>query len=149
LNPIKFIDPSGLFEIIVNDPGGRTDPTYGGTITVTGESGQTVSVPGSSWPNPQHPSPGIASGDYSGVYSPTGHQGQLPGVRIENGQPVPTLGPNPAQGGQEFATGINIHCGYSPTNRGSAGCVTIQPDYCQQVWGVLRPGETGTVTIRR
>jgi RHS repeat-associated protein len=148
-NPARFSDRLGLFDIIVNDPGGRTGPTYGGNITVTGQGGQTVTVPGSSWPNPTHPSPGIESGAYSGVYIPTGHQGQLPGVRIENGLPVPTLGPNPAQSGQEFATGINIHCGFSPTNRGSAGCVTIHPDHCQQVWGVLQPGETGTITIGR
>ncbi len=148
-NPLRYIDPWGLFDIIVSDPGGRTGPAYGGTISITGESGQSVTVPGSSWPNPTNPSPGIAPGTYEGIYSPTGHQGRDPGVRVENGSPVPTLGPNPAQNGQGIATGINIHCGFSPTNRGSAGCITIQPDYCQQVWDVLRPGETGPIRVGR
>ena len=33
------------------------------------------------------------------------------------------------------------------TNRGSAGCITIHPDDCERVWGVLQEGETGSVTI--
>lgn len=148
-NPISFIDPFGLFEITVNDPGGRSGATYGGTITVTGNNGQTVTVPASSWPNPSNPSPGIQSGSYTGTYSPTGHQGTTNGVRVNNGGQVPTMGPNPAQGGQSNATGINIHCGNTATNRGSAGCITVSPSSCQQVWSVLQPGETGTIQVNR
>lgn len=148
-NPLSYIDPFGLFEITVNDPGGRNGTTYGGTITVTGNNGQTVTVPASSWPNPSNPSPGVQPGSYTGTYSPTGHQGTTNGVRVNNGGQVPTMGPNPAQGGQSNATGINIHCGDSATNRGSAGCITVSPSSCQQVWSVLQPGETGTVQVNR
>lgn len=148
-NPISLIDPYGLFDIVVNDAGGRNGPAYGGTITVTGDNGQSVTVPGSSWPNPSNPSPGIEPGSYPGVYSPTGHQGRVEGVRLNDGGRIPTLGPNPAQRNSSFATGINLHCGFRANRRGSAGCLTIDPDYCQQVWDVLRPGETGTVTVNR
>jgi len=148
-NPVMGTDPSGLFDATVNDTGGRNGATYGGMITVTGDCGQTVTVPGSSWPNPKNPNPGVATGTYPGTYSPTGHQGSYPGIRVNNGGNIPTIGPNPAQGGQRYANGINIHCGYSQTNRGSAGCITIQPNHCQAVWNVLQPGETGTITINR
>jgi RHS repeat-associated protein len=148
-NPVNFIDPWGLFTIVVSDPGGRNGPTYGATITVTSDSGQTVTVAGSSWPNPNNPSPGVASGTYDAIYSPTGHHGISPGVRLENGNAIPTLGPNPAQNNQPFATGINMHAAFSPTCRGSAGCITIDPDQASLVWGILQPGETGTITIVR
>lgn len=138
-----------LFEITVNDPGGRNGPAYGGTITVTGNNGQSVTVPASSWPNPTNPNPGVSPGTYPGTYSPTGHQGRTNGVRVNNGGRVPTLGPNPAQGGRNSATGINIDCGYRENRRGSAGCITIEPESCQQVWNVLQPGETGTVNVQR
>ena len=147
--PTRYVDPYGLFEITVNDSGGRNGPTYGGTITVTGDNGKTVTVPASSWPNPTNSSPGITPGTYPGTYSPTGHQGRTNGVRVNNGGPVKTLGPNPTQGGQSFARGINIHCGYRDNRRGSAGCVTVAPGYCEQVWDVLQPGETGNITVKR
>ncbi len=149
LNPINFFDPWGLFEITVKDTSGRYGQTYGGQITITGDSGQTVTVQGSSWPNPSNPHPGISEGQYPSVYSPTGHREQKPGVRLKDGGQVPTLAPNPDQGGQSFSTGINIHCGDSPTNRGSAGCITIQPDQCEEAFNVLQPGETGNVSISR
>jgi RHS repeat-associated protein len=148
-NPVNWVDPWGLFTIEVNDTGGRNVQTYGGNITVTGENGSTVTVPGSSWPNPNNPNPGIAEGSYNATFSQTGHHGTEPGVRLENGGNIPTIGPNPAQNNEQFANGINIHCGDTATNRGSAGCITIQPDHCQQVWDVLRQGETGTVNITR
>ena len=148
-SPIFDIDPLGLYDIIVNDTGGRNGATYGGTMTVTGNNGQSVTVPVSTWPNPTNPSPGIQPGSFVSTYSPTGHQQTRPGVRVNNGAYIPTMGPNPAQGGQPRANGINIHCGNSQTNRGSAGCITIAPSHCQQVWDVLQPGETGTVQINR
>jgi RHS repeat-associated protein len=148
-NPVNWADPWGLFTIEVNDSGGRNGPPYGGSITVTGENGTTVTVPGSSWPNPNNPNPGIAEGSYNAVFSQTGHHGKEPGVRLENGGNIPTIGPNPAQNNEQFANGVNIHCGDSVRNRGSAGCITIHPDHCQQVWDVLRQRETGTVNITR
>ena len=148
-DPINLVDPLGLFDIAINDSGGRSGATFGGTMTVTGDNGQSVTVPVSSWPNATNPSPGVAPGIHEGTYSPTGHQGRTNGVRVNNGGNVATNGPNPAQGGQSFANGINIHCGYSQTNRGSAGCITIQPDRCKGVWNILQPGETGTITISR
>lgn len=138
-----------MFDATITDTGGRDGSTYGGTLTVTGSHGQTVSVPASSWPNPTNQSPGISPGTFPSTYSPNGHQGQYPGIRVNNGGQIPALGPNPAQGNQSTANGINIHCGASATNRGSAGCITIQPDQCQSVWDVLQPGETGNVTIGR
>ncbi|MCK5344490.1 MAG: RHS repeat-associated core domain-containing protein, partial [Candidatus Heimdallarchaeota archaeon] len=59
-DPINLIDPLGLFTIVVNDSSGRNGPTYGATITVTGNNGQSVTVSGSSWPNPTNPSPGVS-----------------------------------------------------------------------------------------
>ncbi|MDR1529990.1 MAG: hypothetical protein LBS40_06290, partial [Burkholderiales bacterium] len=148
-NPIMFTDPWGLFTITVDDSGGRNGSTYGGTMTVVGNNGQTVTVPVSTWPNPTNPSPGIQPGAYPGTYSPTGHRGRTNGVRVNDGNAIPTLGPNPAQNNQPFADGINIHCGDTQTNRGSSGCITIDPNYCQQVWNALQPGETGPVQVNR
>lgn len=148
-NPTSRIDPWGLFDATVNDPGGRNGPPYGGSITITGDNGQTVTAPVSSWPNPTNANPGVAPGTYSGTYSPTGHHGNDPAINVNNGGQVPTNGPNPNQGGQPFATAIEVHCGDTNTNRGSAGCITVSPNYCDTVWGVLQSGETGTITINR
>jgi uncharacterized protein RhaS with RHS repeats len=149
-NPMYWIDPLGLkFTVTVTDSGGRNGPTYGGTATVATDHGTSVTVPASSHPNPNNPSPGVADSTSDAVYRDKGHQGKSPGVRLEDGGPVPTAGPNPAQGGASFATGINIHCGDSMTNRGSAGCITISPDKCGAFFGAFNNGETGTVTIQR
>ena len=148
-DPVNGIDSNGLFTIIVNEEGSRNGKTYGAIITVQGDNGKIAVVPGSSFPNPKNESPGIASGNYSATYTPTGHKGSMPGVRINNGLPVPTLGPNPAQNMTPIATGINIHCGDSSTNRGSAGCVTIQPDSCNAFFDVLQSGQTGNVEIKK
>ncbi len=148
-NPLSYVDPLGLFDIVVTDYGGRNGPTYGGMMTVLGQNGQSVTVPVSSWPNPSNPSPGVAPETYFGTYGPHAHQGRKPGVRVNNGGQVQTLGPNPAQGGAGYATGVNIHCGYKSSRRGSTGCVTVDPLFCKDVWDVLQPGETGVVTITR
>ncbi len=145
--PVNRIDPMGLFEIEVSDPWGRSGSTYGGTITVIGNNGISVIVNGSSWPNPTNANPGIATGTYNATYSSTGHHGTDPAV-LFNGA-IPTLNSNPNNNLQPNATNIQIHCGDTPTNRGSAGCITIQPDQCQQVWNLLQNGQTGTVTINR
>jgi RHS repeat-associated protein len=148
-NPINRIDPLGLFKIVAADSGGRNGQTYGGTMMVIGDNGQVVFVDISSWPNPRNTAPGIAEGIFDSIYSPTGHRGTTNGVRLEDGDEIPTLGPNPVQDSQSKATGVNIHCGDTQTNRGSTNCITIKPDQCQKVWNVLQPGETGTVTLTR
>ena len=153
-NPVNSKDVFGLadggVDIVINDTGGRFGPPYGGTLTVTNPDGGTVTVNASSWPNPTNPSPGIAPGTYPATYSPTGHQGITNGVRLNNGTAIPTNNnePNPAQDGGTIATGINIHCGNTAANRGSAGCITVNPAQCQPLWNVLSPGPV-TVTLRR
>jgi RHS repeat-associated protein len=155
-SPENWTDPFGLFKIQIVERGTRSGTPFGATATITGDNGQTVTVPASTWSNPESfyndPSripQSIQEGTYNAVYSPTGHHKEEPGVRIEDGGKVPTLGPNPEHGGASYAVGVNIHEAYSTTNRGSRGCPTIHPDYAPSVWGVLQPGERGTVTIKR
>ena len=148
-NPYRYLDPDGLFTITILEYGERNGPTYGAQIAVTGDNGKVARVQGSTWPNPTNSSPGISQGTYDAVYSTTGHKGTTYGIRLENGGKIPTLGPNPAQDDAEYATGVNIHRGYSSSNRGSAGCITIDPHQASEVWNVLQNGETGTVTITR
>ncbi|OGP66415.1 MAG: hypothetical protein A2W27_02865 [Deltaproteobacteria bacterium RBG_16_44_11] len=148
-NPVINTDPSGLFEVNVIEFGTRNSPTYGALVFVEGKCDQFVTVMGSSWPNPNNSNPGIAPGTYSAVYSATGHRGRTNGIRLRNGGAIPTIGPNPEQNNNWFATGINIHCGYSETSRGSAGCITLRPFTCSEVWEILTEGETGTVTLKR
>jgi len=151
-NPINRNDPRGLeFVIMVYEFGKKGGKTYEATITVSSDvSGKTVKIPGSSWPNPNNPNPGIAEGDYSGYYGSKAHKkGTKPGVVLENNGYIPTIGPNGNQNGSSKANLIHLHCGDSNKNRGSAGCITIKPDYCEQVWSVLTEGETGQINIRR
>jgi hypothetical protein len=157
-NPVNLIDPFGLdpFSAWVFDPGGRNGSTYGGVMYVN-SNGQSVMVNVSSWPNPFNSSPGIAPtngvwnpltntiGAYPAIFDPTGLHGTDPAIVIPGF--VPTNGPNPYQFNLPMANLIRIHCGKSPTNRGSSGCVTIQPDQCQKVWNILQSGQPGTVTI--
>lgn len=149
-DPVNLSDPSGLFTIIINDPGSRGGgSSYGGTVTVIPDNGPIVSVPGSSWPNPSNANPGVAPGSYSATYSNTGHHGSSPGVNLNGGGYIPTIGPNPNQGGQSTANGVQVHCGDSPSNRGSAGCMTVQPGSCGSAFGSLGEGETGSVIVIR
>jgi RHS repeat-associated protein len=149
-NPIAAFDPFGLeFEIEVTDSGGGNGSTYGGTATVTTDHGTSVSVRASSHPNPNRDHPTVTEGSHGATYSGTGHRQERPGVRLRDGAPVATTGPNPRQNNQAVADGINVHCGASPTNRGSAGCITIHPDDCERFFEALNEGETGTVNISR
>jgi RHS repeat-associated protein len=148
-NPINVIDPLGLFDIQIADNGGKKGPTYGGIMRVEGDNGKVTYVEVSIWPNPTRPEPGIASGEFNSIYSTTGHKGVTNGVRLEDGKPIPTIGPNPGNNNQMTATGVNIHCGDTQTNRGSTNCITIRPDQCQQVWDVLQEGEKGKVDVSR
>jgi RHS repeat-associated protein len=147
--PTTSIDPSGLFRAVVADPGGRYGPTYGGSMFLIGNSGESVYVPISIYPNPYGKAPGIAGGIFPSIYSPVGHQKTKPGIRLRDGGKIRTLRANPAQNNNKYATGVNIHCGDSPTNRGSKNCIVIHPDYCQDVWDVLEPNETGIVDVNR
>jgi len=148
-NPYRYVDPDGLFEITIVEMGEKNGAAYAAKIKVIGDNGKIAEVRGSTWPNPNNPSPGIADGTYDAIYSITGHKGASNGVRLENGSKIPTLGPNPAQNNQRYATGVNVHSGYNAMNRGSAGCITVNPSEAQKVWDVLKNGETGTVTISR
>ena len=149
-NSINLVDPWGLFKMTVTDTGGRTGPVYGATIVVEGDNGKMVTVSGSSWPNPNNPNPGIAEGIYRGKYSATAHKhGTKPGIILNNNKAVPTLGPDPANNNEPYATFVHVHSGYSFKRRGSAGCITIRPDQSQKVWDILQEGETGTVTVIR
>jgi hypothetical protein len=148
------MDPLGLFRVRVHDIGGRMGPAYGAIITVESDDGtKSITVPGSSWPNPKDKSPGIEEGTYSGRYSPTGHK-NTPGINLQGGGVVPTLDPNPRQNGESVADHINVHCGWSGKWRGSQGCITIHPDYCQSVWDLLdqfrsKGEDRGTVGVMR
>jgi RHS repeat-associated protein len=148
-NLVNVVDPSGLFFAVVLESGTKKGKTFGAKIIVTSQKGQTVIVSGSSWPNPSHPNPGIKEGWYAAVYSPTGHRQSAPGIRLRNGKPIPTLGPNPKQRGKSIADGINIHSSDDDSWRGSAGCITIKESEAEKVWNILEPGETGSVLIIR
>jgi RHS repeat-associated protein len=157
-NPTNLSDLYGLADggttttISVTEGGNRTGPTYGATIIVNLPDAGTQTLSGSSWPNATNSNPGVASGTYSATYSSTGHHGTSPGVRLNNGGAVSTVGnqPNPAQDGGPFSTGINIHCGASATNCGSAGCITVNPvdAGCDHLFNSLSPGQV-TVIITR
>lgn len=150
-NPVNYIDPDGLFDILVDEYGTKNGTTYGAQITVTGDNGKTVVVLGSSWPNPKNKNPGIKDGSYAAFYGAKSHKkGTKPGVVLESNDFIPTIGPNGNQKDRKArADYIHLHCGDKPNNRGSAGCITIQPDMCNDVWNILKEGETGTVNLRR
>lgn len=82
----------------------------------------------------------IPNGTYQGTFTNMGGNSSRPGILLMSGgsQRIPTLGPNPAQGGQQFATEIFIHkagqvsasfplgfTGVGSTGPVSAGCQTI------------------------
>ncbi|MCJ7546398.1 MAG: RHS repeat-associated core domain-containing protein [Deltaproteobacteria bacterium] len=155
-NLVNAVDPWGLFVAVVLESGTKQGTTFGATIIVTSQKGQTVTVSGSSWPSPSNRSPGIASGLYNGVYSPTMLHQSEPGILLSNilykgdeAYHIPTVGPNPNQKGQYFATSIEQHASYNDFWRGSAGCITVKKSEAQKVWDILEPGETGTVLVIR
>ena len=147
--PTVLADPLGLWDqISITERGSRNGSTYGATVEVTNATGGSGAFSGSSFPNPTNASPGIAAGDFDGNFGVLNTNGSQ-AVRIEDGAPIPTLGPNRNQGGQSIADGIAIHCGDSPTNRGSAGCITLSPEDCDAFFALFGPGETGPVSLRR
>jgi RHS repeat-associated protein len=152
-NFVNAVDPWGLFVAVVIESGTKQGPPFGATIKVTGQNGQTVTVSGSSWPNPSNQNPGIAPGLYNGVYSPTTLHQSEPGILLrnilDNSKKIPTLGPNPEQRGNFFATDIKIHATLNDFKRWSSGCINIKKSEAQKVWDILEPGETGTVIVIR
>jgi uncharacterized protein RhaS with RHS repeats len=149
-NPINYTDPYGLFEIKVYEYGNLYDEPFRGKISAVSDSGKNISVEGSSWPDFFTFAPGIKPGTYDAVYSITGHQGKKPGVRLRNGDKIPTLNRNPGQNGEEYATGVNLHCGAVRT-RGSTNCITVKNtgSACNNFFRIFEEGETGTVELIR
>ena len=64
-----------------------------------------------------------------------------PGIWL--GESVPTAEGSP----NASATGIFVHCGFSPTDAGSRGCLTISPEDCEDFFGNFSQGESVNVTI--
>ncbi len=151
IDPSNYRDSDENFHINIDEYGSKNGPRYGAYITVYSK-GKVVTAPASSWSNLGYPD--IEEGTYNAVYFSKGvNRTKQPGIRIENGDPVPTLGPNPKQGGQSLADGVVVHCGKTSTNRGSKACPTIDPSfneyYCKEVFNILSEGQQGTFTLRR
>jgi len=68
---------------------------------------------------------------------------------INNGAAVQTLNPNNNHNREYYATGIYIHKGDSMTWRGSAGCLTVPPDFANRFFNIFGNNETGKLTIRK
>lgn len=157
--PTMLVDPNGL------DPWGNTmclpthvfieqstgsdkgSPTWGAAGSLSNDSPESpvsMSFPANSFPDVSYGSPGIADGTYFGEYGQVAHGfpsvgRRGPGIVLNENQAIPTLGPNPAQGGMSVADFVHLHCqnyrqSRSDTNRGSAGCVTVRGDYCAALW---------------
>lgn len=161
-NPLSFTDPTGLDRwgntmclpthvfIVQSTGNGKDGPTWGAAGSASNESHEAsffMTFPANSFPDRGYGSPGIVSGTYTGAYGPTAHgfpsAGRRgPGVVLNQNQPIPTLGPNPAQGGMPFADYVHMHCqnygqSRSDTNRGSAGCLTVRGDFCKRLWDLV------------
>jgi hypothetical protein len=160
--PTSFFDPDGLdpwgstmclpthIYIRQSTGNGKDGPTWGAAGTVVNESPESpafMTFPANSFPDLKYGSPGIVDGTYFGTYGRTAHgfpsvgkRGQ--GVVLNQNGAIPTLGPNPAQGGMSLADYVHLHCqNYSQsrndTNRGSAGCVTVRGDFCKRLWDMV------------
>lgn len=89
-------------------------------------------------PNPYQPSTGKRWSEVYAQIAPTGTHG-IPWVctttpkhgkciALNSEAPVPTLAPDPNNGGKMFALAVLIHCGQSPTWSGSMACQALPPD---------------------
>ncbi len=130
-DPVNRYDLTGLLdELIFLPPEIGSDGTYNQTV-IHRRDGQIIdtyqgsTTPGSTSATPSA-SATIATGTYSGTIGTHPRSGGDPAINIPGN--VPTTGPNPNQGGQPFANGINIHCGDHSENKGSRGCPTIKKD---------------------
>jgi RHS repeat-associated protein len=139
-SPLNWVDPFGLEKIITIEE--NCSCPYGASVTVTDtDTNNTVfSGRGSTLPNNPGQQNTVASGTYSGTNTTRASGG--PGVYIGN---PPTAPGSPGS----TATEIFIHCGYSETWRGSAGCLTIQPSQCEEFFRIFGKEEPVTVNIGR
>lgn len=140
-SPLNWIDPWGLEKTITIEEN-CSCPSYGASVTVTDtDTNKTLfSGRGSTLPNNPGQQNSVAPGTYSGTNTTRASGGS--GIYIGN---TPTAPGSP----RPTAYDIFIHCGYSATNRGSAGCLTIQPDQCAEFFKQFGKEEPVTVNIRR
>lgn len=161
-NPLNFTDPTGLDRwgdtmclpthvyVVQSSGNGKDGPTWGAAGSASNDSLESpgfMSFPANSFPDRTYGSPGIVSGTYYGTYGSTAHGfpsvgKRGPGIVMNQNKAIPTLGPNPAQGGLSFADYVHMHCqnygqSRSDTNRGSAGCLTVRGDFCKRLWDML------------
>jgi hypothetical protein len=141
-NPIGYLDPLGL-EYVIAFTEGAGDSTYDANVTVTDSTtGELVfNGMGSTLPNRPYIHNTVATGSYSGTNTIMWTK-KRPGIYIGE---TPTAPGSPANS----ATQIFIHCGDSATNRGSMGCLTIEPKYCDDFFRLFGPEEQVTVTVSR
>ena len=162
-NPVGYSDPLGLDRwgdtmclpthvYIVQSSGNDKDgPTFGAAGFASNESPESpsfMSFPANSFPNRDNGSPGIVAGTYVGRYGDAAHGFRSVGKRgagvvMNQNLAIPTLGPNPNQGGMSIATAIHLHCqnyqqSRSDTSRGSEGCMTVRGDFCKRLFDLLK-----------
>jgi hypothetical protein len=70
-------------------------------------------------------------------------------ILLNGGSAVPTLNPNANQDGRYIATQIFIHRGYSPTWRGSRGCLTVPLLKADEFFNLFEENEIGKLVIRK
>ena len=140
-NPLRFIDPWGL-ELQVTVQEGTGTGTYGATVTVVNTDTNTTvfTGQGSSLPNNSNTQNTVATGTYSGTNT----------TRASGGSGI-YIGETPTAPGSPRSTAYDIfvHCGSTQTNRGSAGCLTVRPDQCQEFFRNFTPEQPVTVNVRR
>ena len=161
-NPASYSDPLGLDRwgdtmclpthvyIVQSSGNGKHGPTWGAAGSASNDSPESpgfMTFPANSFPDAKYGSPGIVDGTYFGTYGKTAHgfpsvRKRGPGVVLNGNNAIPTLGPNPAQGGMSIADYVHMHCqnygqSRSETNRGSAGCITARGDYCERLWKMM------------
>jgi RHS repeat-associated protein len=148
-NLVGLVDPWGLFLAIVIETGTKQGPPFGAIIQVISQNGQTVTVSGSTWPRPSSRNPGIAPGEFQGVYGPRMLRKSYPGILLNNGKEIPTVGPNPKQGGRCVSDQVEMHASLIDTERWSSACINIKASEAPKVWAILKPGEKGIVLLLR
>ncbi len=128
-NPISYIDPNGeaIFAIEFN-----SKSQYGSIILVWNGFLPDGIYMGKTRADSFGATAAVRSGVYNYTVSTHGpnYFAQHRALRINNDNAVPTVAPNPGQGGQPMATGIRVHVGNRATDdntgvTGSAGCWTV------------------------
>jgi hypothetical protein len=161
-SPVRYIDPQGLdrwgntmclpthVHIVQSSGNGKSGPVWGAAGSASNDSPERpvfMSFPANSFPDLKYGSPGVVDGVHHGTYGSAAHGfpsvgKRGPGVVLNRNGPVPTMGPNPTQNGLSIADFVHLHCqNYSQSrndrNRGSAGCITVRGDYCDQLWKLM------------